>query len=157
MSDSRICYTYEGALEAAIAMEEEGFRNYLRALRTVQQKGAREILRENALDELNHKHQLEKALVEGQMSASGELGHQIPTMNLGYVLKKAELGADSTVREALIYAMQLEKEAAEFYRKAGEGCAGAPMAALFERLHREESSHLQALEDMYEKHFMTEN
>ncbi len=157
MSDSQICYTYEGALEAAIAMEEEGFRNYLRALRTVQQKGAKEILRENALDELNHKHQLEKALVDGQMSVSSELTRQIPTMNLGYVLKKAELGADSTVREALVYAMQLEKEAAEFYRKASEGCAGAPMAALFERLHKEESGHLQVLEDLYEKHFMTEN
>lgn len=157
MSDERICYTYEGALEAAIAMEEEGFRNYLRALRTVQQKGAREILRENALDELNHKHQLEKALVEGHMAEGGEISRSIPTMNLGYVLKKAELGPESTVREALLYAIQLEKEAAEFYRTAGEGCAGAPMALLFERLHREESSHLQRLEDLYEAHFMPEN
>lgn len=157
MSDDKICFTYEGALEAAIAMEEEGFRNYLRALRTVQQKGAKEILRENALDELNHKHQLEKALVDGQMGDSAEMNRQISTMNLGYVLKKAELGPDSTVREALVYAMQLEKEAAEFYRKANEGCAGAPMAKLFERLYAEESSHLQRLEDLYEKHFMSEN
>ena len=157
MSDNQICYTYEGALEAAIAMEEEGFRNYLRGLRTVQQKGAREIIREIALDELNHKQQLEKALVEGQMSDSGELARQIPTMNLGYVLKKAELGADSTVREAMVYAMQLEKEAAEFYRKLSVGCAGAPMAELFERLNREENGHLQRLEDLYEKHFMPEN
>lgn len=152
-----ICFTYEGALEAAIAMEEEGFRNYLWALRTVQQKGAKEILRENAIDELNHKHQLEMALVEGQMEGAEEMSRTIPTMNMGYVLKKAELGPDSTVRDALVYAMQLEKEAAEFYRKANEGCAGAPMAKLFERLHIEESSHLQLLEDLYEKHFMTEN
>lgn len=156
MSDN-ICFTYEGALEAAIAMEEEGFRNYLWALRTVEQKGAKEILRENAIDELNHKHQLEMALVEGQMKGAEEMSRTIPTMNMGYVLKKAELGPDSTVRDALVYAMQLEKEAAEFYRKANEGCAGAPMAKLFERLHSEESSHLQRLEDLYEKHFMPEN
>jgi rubrerythrin len=31
------------------------------------------------------------------------------------------------------------------------------MARLFERLLADESRHLQALEDMYEEHFLTEN
>lgn len=156
MSNHQVCYTYEGALEAAITMEETGFRNYLRALRTVQQKGAKEILRENALDELNHKHQLERALVEGQMSGEG-LQQQLPTMNLTAIFPKKELGPDSTVREALLYAIHLEKEAVEFYGKVADGCSGAPMATLFARLQAEESSHLQRLEDIYEQHFMTEN
>ncbi len=156
MNNDQVCFTYEGALEAAIEMEEEGFRNYLKALHTVQQKGAKEILRENALDELNHKHQLEKALVEGQMEAS-ELQKLLPTMNLGAIFPKKELGPASGVREALLYAIHLEKEAVEFYGKVADGCAGAPMAALFARLKAEESSHLQRLEDLYEAHFMTEN
>ena len=156
MSNDQVCYTYEGALEAAIEMEEKGFRNYLQALRTVQQKGAKEILRENALDELNHKHQLEKALIEGQMDEVG-LQQQISTMNLGTIFPKKELSPDSGVREALLYAIHLEKEAVEFYGKVSDVCAGAPMAALFARLKSEESSHLQRLEDMYEEHFMTEN
>lgn len=156
MSNDQVCYTYEGALEAAIAMEEEGFRNYLRALRTVQQKGAKEILRENALDELNHKQQLEKALVEGHMEGEG-MQRQLPTMNLTAIFPKKELGPDSDVREALLYAIHLEKEAVEFYGRVADGCAGAPMAVLFARLKAEESSHLQRLEDLYEQHFMTEN
>ena len=157
MSDPVICYTFEGAIEAAISMEEEGFRNYLRALKAVTNKGAKEILRENALDELNHKHQLEKALIEGQMESMASMLQVIPSMNLGYTLKKQELGPESGVREALAYAIHLEKEAVEFYGRVAVGCEGAPMAALFAQLKAEESAHLRCLEDLYEQHFMTEN
>lgn len=157
MSDAATCYTFEGALETAISMEEEGFRNYLRALKSVQNKGAKEILRENALDELNHKYQLEKALVEGQVSSSDEMLREIPSMNLDYVLKQQDLGPESGVREALAYAIHLEKGAVDFYGRVADGCAGAPMAVLFARLKAEESLHLQRLEDLYEQHFMTEN
>jgi rubrerythrin len=141
----------------AIKMEDEGFRNYLAAIRSVTDKGAREILRENALDELDHKHQLEKALLEGRMAGGAELDQPIPTMHLDYFLKKQELGPKSGVREALIYAIHLEKEAVEFYSTVASGCAGAPMGNLFKQLHTEESRHLQTLEDLYEQHFMTEN
>ena len=62
----QVCYTFEAAIEMAIKMEDEGFRHYLAAIRKVRNKGAREILRDAALDELEHKHELEKALVEGK-------------------------------------------------------------------------------------------
>jgi rubrerythrin len=141
----------------AIEMEEEGFRNYLYAIRQLTHKGAKELLRENALDELDHKHQLEKALLDGHMDGGNDLDQPIPTMHLDYLLKKEELGPNSGVREALIYAIHLEKGAVDFYGKVSGGCAGAPMGKLFAKLHQEESRHLQALEDLYEQHFMTEN
>ena len=77
MSDNQVCYTFDAAVEMAIQMEEEGFRHYLAAIRQVTNKGARELLRENALDELNHKHQLEKALLDGQMSGGGDLDQPV--------------------------------------------------------------------------------
>ena len=157
MSDNQVCYTFDAAVEMAIQMESEGFRNYLAAIRSVTDKGAREILRENALDELDHKHQLEKALLEGHMAGSREMDQPIPTMHLDYIFKKQELGPQSGVREALIYAIHLEKEAVEFYGNVANGCAGAPMGNLFKQLLTEESRHLQSLEDLYEQHFMTEN
>lgn len=157
MSNNQVCYTFDAAVEMAIEMENEGFRNYLAAIRKVTNKGAREILRENALDELEHKHQLEKALLDGRMEGDATLDQVIPTMRLDYVLKKEELGPDSGVREAIIYAIHLEKGAVDYYSKVAVGCAGAPMGQLFAQLHKEESRHLQALEDMYEEHFMTEN
>ena len=157
MENDQFCYTFDAALEMAISMEEEGFRHYLHAIRQLTNKGAKELLRGNALDELNHKHQLEKALLDGRMDNSDDLDQPIPTMHLDYILKKEELGPQSGVREALIYAIHLEKGAVDFYGKVSGGCAGAPMGKLFAQLHQDESRHLQALEDLYEQHFMTEN
>jgi rubrerythrin len=157
MNDNQVCYTFDAAVETAIKMEEEGFRNYLDAIRRLKDKGARELLKENALDELEHKHELEKALLEGHMTGGGQLDQPIPTMHLDYIFKKQELGPDSGVREALVYAIHLEKEAVDFYGKVSNGCAGAPMGKLFAQLFHEESQHLQSLEDLYERHFMTEN
>lgn len=157
MENDQVCYTFDAAIEMAIAMEEEGFRNYLTAIRQLTNKGAKDLLRSNALDELNHKHQLEKALLDGRMDGGEDLDSPIPTMHLDYVLKKEELGPKSGVREALIYAIHLEKGAVDFYGKVSGGCSGAPMGKLFAQLHQEESRHLQSLEDLYEEHFMTEN
>lgn len=157
MENDQVCYTFDAALEMAITMEEAGFRNYLAAIRQLTDKGAKDLLRENALDELDHKHQLEKALLDGRMDGGEGLDKPIPTMHLDYVFKKQELGPKSGVREALIYAIHLEKGAVDFYGKVSSGCAGAPMGKLFAQLHQEESRHLQALEDLYEQHFMTEN
>jgi hypothetical protein len=157
MSNDHFCYTFDAALEIAIKMEEDGFRAYLSAIRQLTHKGAKELMRDNALDELNHKHQLEKALLEGRMEGGEVLDQTIPTMRLDYIFKKEELGAHSGVREALIYSIHLEKATVDFYGKVSDGCADAPMGKLFAQLYKEESLHLQSLEDLYEKHFMTEN
>jgi len=157
MSENQVCYTFDAAVEMAITMEDEGFRNYLGAIRQVTNKGAREILRENALDELNHKQLLEKALLDGRMDGGDALDQPVPTMHLDYVFKKQELGPNSGVREALLFAIHLEKGAVNFYGTVASGCEGAPMGALFKQLLKDESRHLQALEDLYEQHFMTEN
>lgn len=157
MSDlGQVCYTFEAAIEMAVQMEEEGFRHYLESIRKVQSKGAKEILRDAALDELEHKHQLEKALLEGTMGTSEELTRTVPTMNLGYTLVKKELTPESTVQEALAYAIHLEKGSIDFYTRMSQGCTGAPMAAVFKRLLADETRHAQSLEDLYEQHFMPE-
>lgn len=152
----QVCYTFEAALELAIKMEEEGFRHYLQALRMVRDRAAQMILKDAALDELEHKHQLEKALVEGQIGTH-VLDAPVPTMDLDYVLEKKELTPDADGREALAYAIHLEKGSFDFYRRMAKGCSGAPMGNLFERIANDESRHLQQLEDLYEEHFLTEN
>lgn len=154
---NQVCYTFEAALEAAITMEEESFRHYFESIRKVKDRAARAILKDAALDELEHKHQLEKALLEGEMADAEGMSKPVPTMNLEYVLKKQELRPDSDAREALAYAIHLETGGIDFYKRLNEGCSGAPMAALFQRLLADETRHLQSLEDMYERHFMSEN
>ena len=152
----QVCYTFEAAVEMAVKMEEGGFRHYLEAIRKVKSKGAKEILRDAALDELDHKHQLEKALLDGSMEGETELNRAVPTMNLDYVLSQKTLEADADTRQALAYAIHLEKGSIDFYTKMSMGCAGAPMATVFARLLADETRHLQSLEDLYEQHFLPE-
>lgn len=153
---NQVCYTFEAAVETAVKMKEEGFRNYLKAIRTVKNQAAKDILKDAALDELSHKHQLEKALVEGHVEGQ-VMDRPVPTMNLDYTLQTRTLKPDAGAREALAYAIHLEKGALEFYRVMAAGCSGAPMGNLFEQISRDESRHLQILEDLYEEHFLTEN
>lgn len=155
--DEESCYTFESAMELAVKMEEESFRHYLEAIRIVKNKNAREILRGFALDELEHKHSIERALLEGRMGNEQEMKRPVTTMGLDYVLAKKVLRPDSDVREVMAYAIHLEKGAVDFYKRISEGCTGAPMAGLFETLLVDESRHIQAIEDLYEANFLTDN
>lgn len=152
-----VCYTYEAALEKAIEMEEEGFRNYLQAIRVVKDRAAKMILRDAAADELDHKYKLELALLEGHNKSAAAMVKEVPTMNLNYVLDQTEISADADGRKALAFAIHLEKSAIDFYQRLMTGCEGAPMAPLFQRLLADETRHLKSLEDLYEQHFLTEN
>ncbi|NOQ51448.1 MAG: ferritin [Desulfuromonadaceae bacterium] len=152
-----ICYTYEAALEKAIVMEEEGFRNYLYAIRIVKDRQAKAILRDAAAEELSHKNELEMALLEGHDKSAAEMTKEVPTMNLDYVYEQKEIAPDADARTSLAYAIHLEKGAIDFYQRLMKGCEGAPMASLFQRLLADESRHLKTLEDFYERHFLTEN
>ena len=91
------------------------------------------------------------------MKGAEGMERPVPTMNLDYVLAKKELSPNSDAREALAYAIHLEKGSIDFYQRMAKGCSGAPMAVHFERLLADETRHLQSLEDMYEEHFLTEN
>lgn len=156
MSSPDVCFTFEAALEMAVSMEEGGFRHYLAALRTCKRPATQMILKDAALDELDHKYQLEKALVEG--SVDGQIfDHPVPTMDLDYLLSQKTISPDADAREALAYAIHLEKISLDFYLSMASGCAGAPMATLFTRIANDEARHLRSLEDDYETHFMTEN
>ncbi len=152
-----VCYTYEAALEKAIEMEEEGFRNYLNAIQMVSDRQAKVLLRDAAAEELKHKFKIEMALLEGHDKSTAEMRKPVPTMNLNYVLDQKEIKPGSDARTAVAYAIYLEKGAVDFYQRLMSGCEGAPNAELFERLLADETKHLKMLEDFYEDYFMAEN
>jgi hypothetical protein len=151
------CYTFDAAIELAITMEEASFRHYLEAIRIVTNKNAREILRGFAVDELEHKHRIERTLLDGRMGDEWEMKRPVVTMGLDYVLENNVLRPDSDIREVMAYAIHREKEAVDFYRRMSEGCAGAPMAGIFTMLQADERRHIQAIEELYEANFLIDN
>nr|WP_320116565.1 ferritin family protein [uncultured Desulfuromonas sp.] len=156
-SQQGVCYTFEAALEMALTMEQRCFRAYLQAIRTVKNRAAGLILKDAALDEIEHKQRLEKALIEGGIDPGDHLQQTMPLMNLDELLKQKELTPDADSRQALAYVIHLKKDSLEFYDKLAKGCTGAPMAPIFQQLANDESLNLQKLEDLYEEHFLTEN
>jgi len=152
-----VCYTLEVALEKSIIMEEMAFRNFLHGVKLINDRQAKAILLDAAKEELNHKHRLEMVLLEGHDKNAFDLKKELPLMNLNYVYEQKSISADANARESLAYAINLEKREIDFYRALTHGCEGAPMVELFKGLLADETRHLQNLEDLYEKYFLTEN
>lgn len=156
-ADAAVCMTFQGAIEAAIDLENQGFRHYLQALRTSRNPAAQAMLRDIAREELEHRHRLECALIEGAATDDLLFSQPVPTLGLDYLLARKALSPDSDVREVLVDAIHREKEACDFYRHLATACSGAPMASLFTSLGNDEARHLHDLEKLYEEHFLCEN
>jgi rubrerythrin len=152
--EEQACYTFEGAIEVAVQMEQEGFRHFLDILRKAKNKQTKEILKDVAIQKLEDKHKLEKALAIGYVEGEEHMDRPFPTMNLDYVLKAEEPKSDLDPREALAHAIHMEKGSLDFYQRTVQTCTGAPMASLFEHLVNDKTKHLQILEDLYEKLFL---
>lgn len=152
------CFTFDAACDAAIEMESQIYRNFLKAIRIVKDKAAKEILQDAATVRLGIKQKLEMAALSGGLDEQ-EVRGAVPIMNLAHSIRCCDLhqiNADADNRKALAFAIQMSKDALEFYRGMTDQCSGAPMAKLFNALGDDQTRYLQELEDIYEEHFLTE-
>src|SRR4030042_4778342 len=125
------CYTLEGALEKAIENEQHSSGVYRHALRVVKDQQTRIILKDLGLEELEHKHTLEKALFGETIALHGKEEATGPSMNLTEILHEKPLTEKSTPQDVMIYAIHDEKKTVEFYRQMASQCSGAPMESGF--------------------------
>jgi rubrerythrin len=151
-----VCYTREGAIEKAIEMEKESFDVYRRAYEMVEDKRARDLVKELALEELEHKYTLEKAYLEEEIALHDAGLEEGPSMELTMLLQIKSLDEDSTSQDVMIYAIHEEKRSVDFYGKMAQACVGAPMESMFRRLQQDEGKHLASLEELYESIYMPE-
>ena len=153
---AHVCFTLEAALEYSVEMENGIFIDFLSTLQVVKSEAAKGIIRDAALGKLKQKHQLEKALLEGTIEGV-ELHVSVPTMSFDPRYGKPALRADADARDALAYAVHLVTKAIDYYTNMAKACEGAPMSNVFARISGDQTTLLQALEDSYEEHFLTEN
>jgi rubrerythrin len=151
-----VCYTLEGALEKAIEQEQQSFEIYRRVLKIVKNQSARKLLKELALEELEHKHALEKALVGEEVGLHEEGEKAAPSMNLTLIVQEKPLDENASPQDALAFALHDEKRSVDFYRQMATQCSGAPMEEVFSRLEKDETKHLARLEETYEELFMSQ-
>jgi len=151
-----VCYTLEGALEKAIEQEQKSFEIYRRGLQIVKHPSARKLLKELALEELEHKHSLEKALVGETVALHEDEEKVAPSMNLTLFVQERPLDENASPQDALAFAMHDEKHSVDFYQQMTTQCSGAPMEEVFSRFQKDEMKHLARLEETYEKLFMSQ-
>ncbi len=157
-NQANVCLTFDAACDAAIEMETQIYRNLLEATRIVKDKAANEILQDAASVRLGIKQKLELSALKGGIDEQ-EVKGAVPIMNLAHSIRCCDLhqiNANADNRKAFAYAIQMSKNALEYYRRISEQCSGAPMAELFKVLGDDQTRYLQQLEDTYEEHFLPE-
>jgi rubrerythrin len=154
MEAQEVCYTREGAISKAVEMESKSFNTYLKAYQQVKDRQARELAKELALDELEHKYILEKAFFEETVALHDSGQKEGPIMKLSLLLEEKPLGPNATDQDIFVHSIHEEKRAVDFYRGMAGQCMRAPMEALFKRLAADEEKHLARLETLYESIYM---
>ena len=149
-----VCYTREAALERAIDMEAKGFEGYKNAYFWSRDRVAKDLLKDLALDELKHKHTLEKAFFEDMVLLHDSGTKEGPSMKFSLLFQEKPLKSNASEQEVMIYAIHEEKRAVDFYRNMAEQCGAAPMGDMFRQLAEDEEGHLARLEELYETRFM---
>lgn len=154
MENEEVCYTREVALEKAIEMEMKSFQTYKEAYLKFSEPHVKGLVKDLALEELEHKYILEKAYFEETAALHEEGMKEGPSMKLSLLLKEKPLEDDADDQDVMIHAIHDEKRAVDFYRKMAEQCSGAPMEEMFKRLYQDEEAHLVRLEEVYESIYM---
>jgi rubrerythrin len=154
MENEEVCYTKEAALEKAIEMEMKSFQTYKKAYMKIREPRVKNLVKDLALEELEHKYILEKAYFEETVALHEEGMKEGPSMKLSLLLKEKPLEDDADDQDVMIHAIHDEKRAVDFYKKMADQCGGAPMEEMFIRLFHDEEAHLVRLEEIYESIYM---
>ena len=154
MKNEEVCYTREFALEKAIELEIQSFQTYKEAYLKISDPHVKDLVKDLALEELEHKYILEKAYFEETVALHDENMKEGPSMKLSLLLQEKPLEEDADDQDVMIHAIHDEKRTVDFYKKMAEQCGGAPMEEMFKRLYQDEEAHLVRLEEVYENIYM---
>lgn len=149
-----VCYTREAALEKAIDMENKSFQAYKGGYLIAKEKRAKDLLKELALDELEHKYILEKAFFEETVALHDAGLNEGPSMKFSLLFEEKPLTDSATEQDVFLFAIHEEKRAVDFYKNMSQQCGDAPMGNMYKRLQGDEEGHLSRLEELYESIYL---
>lgn len=146
----------QDVLKVAIEAEIKAYQLYTELSEKMKNPAAKIMLKELAAQEEGHRKALENVVKTENVDV---LGKAIPVESRGIqeFLITADLDEKASIQEVMIFAMNEEQKAYDFYMGLKEQFPGTELEDLFDRLAAEERGHKIKLEDEYEAHFMTEN
>ena len=146
--------SFEKLVSLAIEREVEAYEFYTESAKLAELSSSEKLLKELAEQEVIHRKKLETALKEGvcEMFAC-KTNAQFKKMDLGRYLISIPLKPSSTPQDVLIVGIQREEASYDFYKALSELTTDAPHKAVFETLAREELSHRDRLQKLYDDNF----
>ncbi|NOZ60790.1 MAG: ferritin family protein [Calditrichaeota bacterium] len=146
----------EDVLKVAINAEISAYSLYQNLSEKMKNPAAKQMLVELALQEEGHRKALERVVATKDTNV---LGRGLPEEDRGIhnFLQTSDLHENASVQEVMVFAMNEEQKAYDFYMSLRQQFVGTELEDLFDRLAAEERGHKVKLEDEYEQHFMTEN
>jgi len=136
-------------VDFAIEQEQQAARLYGRLAGTVRSRGTRDTFVEMAKQEREHEIKLKAFAATGK--ADFPRPGTIEEMHVGDFVVGGEVTENSSIREALVFAMKAERKAYELYSELVSLERDSDARELFEALAAEEMRHKRDLEIEYEK------
>ncbi|MDH4212375.1 MAG: ferritin family protein [Candidatus Thorarchaeota archaeon] len=146
--------TFERLVSLAIQREEEAYEFYMKAAEESEFKASAKLLQDLANQEVTHKEKLQTALKAGVCETfSCETKKELDDMDLNQYLIDIPLLPSSTPQDVLIVAIKKESSAHSFYKALSELTGSGQHRTVFETLAKEEESHKNRLQHMYDDIF----
>ncbi len=133
-------------LDYAIAKETEAYHFYIELSRWVERAEVAKLFEQFSIVELQHKIRLE-AIKAGEVAIQEK---EIGSLDIADSLEAAEPKVNLTYTEALVVAMQREKEAFRFYTNLAVICKDRGVKDILLKLAQEEAQHKLQLEIEYD-------
>lgn len=132
-------------LDFAIAKEIEAYHLYIELARWVERAEVAKLFEDFSIEELRHKRKLE-AIKAGKVAVQEEVG----SLNIADSIEAAEPKVNMTYTEALVVAMQKEKEAFRLYTDLAAFYKDQEVRDIILKLAQEEAQHKLYLEIEYD-------
>lgn len=148
----------ETILGTAIQREIDEYTLYATAAEAAESSSARDMLRDLALQETDHRKKLESLLAGGLFKVlSVEQDRKIEDLKITDHLVDVPLAPDSDFQEILIVAGKREAASYDLYTSLAKVAGDSESVKLFRHLAQEELVHKRRIESLYDDLVYTEN
>ena len=138
----------------AIEREDDAHRLYIEASIRSEKPEVKKLFEDLASQELDHKETLKKIDLSRFSNKSIEAGI---TSNISSLVEPHELEAESSLQEAILFAIKREEESYRFYTEFAELAEDDGLKNIFFNLAAMERHHKNSLEDIYDRKIAWEN
>lgn len=148
------CTSLSDVIKFAIEREDMAYRLYSTAAKNTESISARKVFEELAHEEAGHKKSFEHidtSMIEGYSIVDR------PDMKLADYMEHIPFRDDFTYPEILQYALKTEDDAYKLYNEAAKAVDDSKLNKLLNVLADIEKGHKRRIEELYDKHVLTEN